>query len=392
MSPSPHRTLINSTFRVEDSEFSDGDSNHLLYLDRTARADILRNTLYRPGAGHALRVVAANYHIEDNVVSNVSLDGTPSVKFDNPDPGGRLIVGLHPLEAFVCGDGIIKGNTVTKHVTNATGGALVLRARNAISRCELLGKSEDGKSWVEMWPKDDPLAHLSSTWTDIRADFASHGASSRFIFDSRIENNTILLTGDTRDQGNLGAGMRLHSTFPSHRSSERTAIRQALAAHLEEYNSGGFGTAMSCAQLSAQVTDAAPPFDPDRDVSGDALRWLFDRVTPLWSWAVCALDGQGGYTPGGSPRNQFDMPLDTPDEWMERQTVTLSNNSVLSCETVGTCVSRPPCSQGGPPDVIRDSWESKFTHPGETGSNPNNDDFGARVLDSDGMCVVQADP
>jgi hypothetical protein len=319
--------------RILRNHWAKADS-HLLYIDRVARADIINNTCESPGWGHCIRSVAHYSNIEGNVASNVQLDGTVIAKWNKagatcPDPySGQnkgCSIGMHPIEAYNCSDGVVRNNTAIKWQNNQAPGTIVFRGRTDIAYCDVEGKTPDGKKWIPLFPTE-PRFLSTKFWDDVGADLDARGNKSRFAFNLLYEGNTTMTIGPRLD---LALSAVSNSNYPSQDPRNRALVKSAVKA-LALNNPGS-----TCAQLSKLTND------PE-------IKWLYAQVKPAFVNEVC--------TKGVLPEY---IPRPAPPNWRERQYLTWGKgNRMLVCpKTLASCVP------GGKVDLRLDNKERAFFHP-----------------------------
>jgi len=143
---------------VLDSTFSKGNSQHALYIDNNAFANIQRNKIESPGLGHALRSIAQKAVILDNEICNIQCDG--AIVTNN---AGTPIVGSPPVDIYVNGSTLFENNRVVYHRKgpNSAYHAATFRRRPAITS---LSRRLDGDHYRPLtW--GTPEYNDSDSWT-----------------------------------------------------------------------------------------------------------------------------------------------------------------------------------------------------------------------------------
>ncbi len=319
--------------RILRSHWAKGDS-HLVYVDRVARADIIDNTCESPGWGHCIRSVAHYSHIEGNFVSNVQLDGTVITRWNKPgatcpnpykDENTGCSIGMHPMEAYNCSDGVVRNNTAIKWQANQARGTILFRGRTDIAYCDVEGKTPDGKKWIPLYATE-PRFQSTKLWDDVGADLDLRGNKSRFAFNMLYENNTTMTLGPRTD---MAISVVNNSNYPSQDPRNRIVVKNKVR------NLALQNPRSTCAQL-AKLTN-----DPE-------LKWLYTQVKDNFVNTLC----KKGILPQYIPRP-------APPNWRERQYFTWGHgNKMLVCPT--TLAS---CRPGGTIDLKLDNKERNFFHP-----------------------------
>lgn len=315
--------------RVLRTSWKQGASNHLLYIDRSARADIIDNSCSEPGGGHCIRSVAHVTHSSGNIASNVKLDGTVAAKWNKPgavcEQGGQVLdldcqIGMNPMEVYDCSDSLVEDNTVIKWELNQAPGCWNLRSRRDIFSCETEGKTPDGTAWIPLRPREfaagqpfeEARYQSSGFWDIVRADIAANGNNSRFAFNSRFQDNQCFALGPNRAAGHIIA---IDSSTPGHEPNSD------IKGRVKDYVQNNPG--LTCAQRAADTLATEPD-----------MSWLFSHVVPDQEGSLC----NSGTTP------DFNS-IPHPDNWTERQYLTYDTGNVLkfcpgaypdSCTTTGT--------------------------------------------------------
>jgi hypothetical protein len=297
-----------------------------------ARADVIDNTCESPGWGHCIRSVAHYSHIEGNVASNVQLDGTVIPKWDNPratcvnpNKDAGCSIGMHPIEAYNCSDGVVRNNTAIKWQANQSPGTILFRGRTDIAYCDVEGKTPDGKKWIPLFPTE-PRFLTTSFWNEVGSDLDLRGNKSRFAFNMLYENNTTKTLGPRTD---LALAVANNSTFPSQDPRNRIVVKEKVKS-LALKNPGS-----TCAQLSKLTSD------PE-------IKWLYAQVKPNYVTSLCSKGVLPEYIPRPAPTN-----------WRERQYFTYGRgNRMLVCRN-----GLASCVPGGTFDLRLDNKERFFFHP-----------------------------
>src|SRR3546814_7863772 len=88
---------------------------HVIYLERSiGQLVALSNVFFGPGRGsHAFKNLAHQSRIEGNVFSNVGIDG----QVLEADKRGRPIVGLMPLDLYLCTETVFRNNRSEEHTS-----------------------------------------------------------------------------------------------------------------------------------------------------------------------------------------------------------------------------------------------------------------------------------
>lgn len=354
--------------RMLNNEIHGSGGNHLVYIDRIYSLWAKGNVCYNSGgsSGHCFRSIAREFLIEDNFFSNVGRNGELVQRHDRETVAYYL--GQHPLDIYNCADGIVRNNTLVFYMDNMTPGAIAIRERAAQNSCDMWGKDESGEYWELVSARSEAFRN-SSNWDVIGSDLAENGADSRFAFNIRLENNTILLLGPSA--ANLGVGTAISKTYPVHRGgTSEEAVEGPLSALINahpELAPGGaeFVSLEDTCQKLAALTDNIE------------LAWLLTHAQPQVRDSTCAVRGNGRVSLAAHP----DLPA--PDNWIERQYIRFSGeNPILLCaDTTADCSPHP-----GRVDINLRAGEDWTWRPGT--KYPNLiDETGSASITLDGVAL-----
>jgi hypothetical protein len=284
---------------------------HVIYLERSiGQLVALSNVFFGPGRGsHAFKNLAHQSRIEGNVFSNVGLDGQVIEK----DKRGREIIGLMPLDLYLCTETIFRNNTVIFRTSGAVRSFMGYRGRRAWGNCDK-GQRLDGGRW-ELWAPESPAYKDPAKWAEISAATAAFdqgyetAKAEPWLFTHKVEGNTFIAFNALERDGEAvddSSAANVVSLRPVADNRIRKKLSQEARALVQKCAGAGDRTACVLAGMST------------------GLRYAYDHLAPGWQETMMAN--------GDIPRG---VPIPAPGGWVERSGIFWGANDFITCDASG---------------------------------------------------------
>ncbi len=299
---------------------------HVIYLERSiGQLVALSNVFYGSGRGkHAFKNLAHQSRIEGNVFSNVGIDGQVLAV----DSKGRPIVGLMPLDLYLCTETVFRNNTILFRTSESVRSFMAYRGRRAWGNCDKGRRLENGR-W-EIWPPEDPGYKDPAKWAEIAAAVTAFergyeaAKAEPWLFTHKVEDNYFIAFNALERNG-----APIDDTRAAQVVSLKPVADNPIRAKLVE-------EARSLAQDCAKAADRT---DCVRSGMSPGLRYAYDHVSPAHRHAIVAT--------GKLPRG---VPIPAPEEWVERSGIFWGVNHFITCSADGSdCQKTGPRPVAAPP-------------------------------------------
>ncbi|HEX9801623.1 MAG TPA: hypothetical protein VGB35_00045, partial [Gammaproteobacteria bacterium] len=284
---------------------------HTFYGERSlGRLVALSNVFCGAGRGtHAFKNLAHQSRIEGNVFSNVGIDGQVIAQ----DSNGKDIIGLAPVDLYMCTESVFRNNTVIFRTSDAVRAFMLHRGRNAWNNCNKGQRLETGR-W-ELWQPEDPDYANPDKWAEIHAALPAFdqgyaaALAQPWLFAHLNEGNTFIVFKHELCGGVPCTGTRA-ATVDSLRPLADNVQEAAIGAESR-------ALALSCADA------------PDRTAcflagAGEAILYAYDHIDPAKRPQVV--------NDGKWPNN---VPIRHPEEWRERAGLFWGQQTYITCTADG---------------------------------------------------------
>jgi hypothetical protein len=284
---------------------------HTLYLERSiGRLVALSNVMYGPGRGnHAFKNLAHQSRIEGNVFSNAGPDGRPLAY----DSRGIEIVGLAPLDLYLCTETIFRNNTVLFRTSDVVRAFVLYRGRNAWGNCDKGKRLTDGR-W-EIWPPESEAYHDPVRWAEIHAALPAFdqgfdaARAEPWLFTHLSDGNTFVVFN-----AQLCHGVPCDDTRAAEVHSLRPLADNAVEAVIQGESNALSDTCATAADRTACYEAGMSP----------ALRYAYERYAPSHRATMVKT--------GDMPNN---VPIQHPTDWRERAGLWWDDNHFITCSADG---------------------------------------------------------
>ena len=292
---------------------------HGLYLERSiGQLVALSNMFYGSGRiNHAFKNLAHQSRLEGNVFSNVGLDGQALVE----DERGRPIVGLFPLDLYLCTETVIRNNTVLFRTSDSVRSFMAYRGRRAWGNCDK-GQRLDSGRWA-LWPPEDPQYDDPGRWAEIAEATSAFqrgyeaAKAEPWLFTHKVEGNRFIVF-NARKRGGKPVDDTRAAKVVSLRPVADDRIRKKLV--------------QEAGALSQRCATEADPGACMLAEMSAGLRYAYDHMAPRKQRAMVAK--------GALPRG---VPIPAPEGWVERAGVFWGKNFFITCTADGKI-----CNESGP--------------------------------------------
>jgi len=309
---------------------------HVLYLERSVGQLVaLGNIFFGSGRGkHAFKNLAHQSRIEGNVFSNVGIDGQVLAK----DRRGRQIVGLMPLDLYLCTETVFRNNTIIFRTSDAVRAFMAYRGRRAWGNCDKGRHLEDGR-W-ELWPPENPEYDEPDKWAEIAAATAAFeqgyeaAKAEPWLFTHMVEGNTFIVF-NAQDCGDEPCDNTRAAQVVSLRPVADNRVKPTLRAEFMEL-AHSCGQDMVC--LEAGMSEG--------------LHYAYDHISDGHRRSL--IETGGKEWPSG-------VPIPAPEGWVERSGIFWGANRFITCSAAGNdCRETAP----RPVDAAPRPWDDlEVAHP-----------------------------
>jgi hypothetical protein len=310
---------------------------HVIYLERSiGQLVALSNVFFGPGRGsHAFKNLAHQSRIEGNVFSNVGIDG----QVLELDKKGRPIIGLMPLDLYLCTETVFRNNTVLFRTSDSVRTFMAYRGRRAWGNCDK-GRRLDNGRW-ELWAPESPTYNDPAKWAEIAAATAAFdrgyeaAKAEPWLFTHRVDgNHFIVFNARERDNEPIDdtRAAQVVSLRPVADNPIRKKLNEEARSLAQECAGAGDPTACVMAGMSS------------------GLHYAYEHFPPDWQSTMVAI--------GDIPRG---VPIPPPEGWVERSGIFWGANRFITCSAAGDdCRETAP----RPVDAAPRPWDDlEVAHP-----------------------------